>query len=144
MGRILILLRVDPRVSGSTRSENCAFMLLYHALLLEVLLQRSSCHLPWRSCRVAPLAPPDAAASACTGSCRQPDDLDSLDVLQERQRLVTALQPLLDEETFQLTWLPGQTWRELQTALRQNTYHVLHFPGHGGFDAQHAEASSHW
>jgi hypothetical protein len=73
------------------------------------------------------------------GVVASPRDLDPLDAIQEQQRLTAALQPLVSNGTFELTWLTGQTWRELQTALRQNAYHVLHFIGHGGFDRQLGE-----
>jgi WD40 repeat protein len=33
-----------------------------------------------------------------------------------------------------LTWIEGQTWRDLQRAMRQGRWHVFHFVGHGGFD----------
>jgi hypothetical protein len=73
------------------------------------------------------------------GMVASPRDLDRLDAIQEQQRLAAALQGLVRDGTFELTWLTGQTWRELQTALRQNAYHVLHFIGHGGFDMQLGE-----
>ena len=42
---------------------------------------------------------------------------------------------------MQLEWLPGQTWRDLHRAMRPNQgpWHVFHFVGHGGFDAQRDE-----
>jgi hypothetical protein len=38
-----------------------------------------------------------------------------------------------------LTWLPGQTWRDLQRAMRGGPWHILHFMGHGGFDRNRDE-----
>jgi WD40 repeat protein len=73
------------------------------------------------------------------GVVASPANLVRLDAVQEQQRLETALQPLLSQRLFELTWLIDPSWRELQTALRQHSYHVLHFIGHGGFDAARAE-----
>ena len=33
-----------------------------------------------------------------------------------------------------MTWLPGQTWRHIMTAMRRGPWHIFHFIGHGGFD----------
>ncbi len=33
-----------------------------------------------------------------------------------------------------LVWLEGQTWRDLQRAMRRGPWHIFHFIGHGGFD----------
>ncbi|HET8626882.1 MAG TPA: protein kinase, partial [Thermomicrobiales bacterium] len=33
-----------------------------------------------------------------------------------------------------LTWLEGQTWRDLHRAIRRGQWHVFHFIGHGGFN----------
>lgn len=33
-----------------------------------------------------------------------------------------------------LQWLSGQTWRDLQRAMRRGPWHVFHFIGHGGFE----------
>lgn len=66
-----------------------------------------------------------------------PSDLPALDVAQERQRMETALGQLAGR--FELHWVEGQTWRDLQTALRHGPWHVFHFVGHGGFDANLGE-----
>jgi WD40 repeat protein len=39
----------------------------------------------------------------------------------------------------ELTWLEGQTWRDLQRAMRGGPWHVFHFIGHGGFDPRSDE-----
>ncbi len=66
-----------------------------------------------------------------------PSDLPALDVAQERARMESALGPLGDR--FELHWVEGQTWRDLHAALRQGPWHVFHFVGHGGFDANLGE-----
>ena len=35
---------------------------------------------------------------------------------------------------MEVSWLEGQTWRDLQKAMRGGPWHVFHFVGHGGFD----------
>ncbi|HEX2701154.1 MAG TPA: CHAT domain-containing protein [Acidimicrobiales bacterium] len=66
-----------------------------------------------------------------------PSDLPALDVQQERARMETALGRL--DGRFELHWVEGQTWRDLQGALRAGPWHAFHFVGHGGFDANLGE-----
>lgn len=68
------------------------------------------------------------------GVIASPSDLKPLNTAVERQRLETALASLRSAGLVDLQWLPGQTWRDLQRALRGGPWHVLHFIGHGGFD----------
>jgi formylglycine-generating enzyme required for sulfatase activity len=69
------------------------------------------------------------------GMVASPEGLEELDVPLEKQRVETALKRLQADGLVELVWLPGQTWRELQRALRRETWHIFHFIGHGGFDA---------
>jgi hypothetical protein len=73
------------------------------------------------------------------GMIASPSGTAPLDVKHEQQRMDEALRQLQDQGTVTLDWLPGQTWRELQQALRRGTYHVFHFVGHGGFDPRKDE-----
>ena len=66
-----------------------------------------------------------------------PNDLPALDVEQERHRMEAALGQLAGR--FELHWVEGQTWRDLQAALREGPWHAFHFVGHGGFDANLGE-----
>jgi hypothetical protein len=66
-----------------------------------------------------------------------PNDLPALDVEQERHRMEAALGQLAGR--FELQWVEGQTWRDLQAALRRGPWHAFHFVGHGGFDANLGE-----
>ena len=68
------------------------------------------------------------------GMVASPTNLAQLDVAQERRRVEEALAGLRDRGIVELTWLPGQTWRDLQQAIRREEFHVFHFVGHGGFD----------
>jgi tetratricopeptide (TPR) repeat protein len=68
------------------------------------------------------------------GVVASPSDLEPLDTGREQQRIETALRDLQREGLVTLTWLPGQTWRDLRRALSDDTWHILHFIGHGGFD----------
>ncbi|UCH93309.1 MAG: SUMF1/EgtB/PvdO family nonheme iron enzyme [Candidatus Aminicenantes bacterium] len=63
-----------------------------------------------------------------------PSDLPSLDVEREKQRIEEAINSLEKKGLVDLTWLPGQNWRELQRAMRHGPWHIFHFIGHGGFD----------
>jgi len=68
------------------------------------------------------------------GMAVSPRDLLPLDVTAEKQRVETALDGLRKAGLVTLTWLEGQTWRDLQRAMRHGPWHIFHFIGHGGFD----------
>jgi WD40 repeat protein len=68
------------------------------------------------------------------GMVALPSDRDPLDVEEEQQWLQAALVDLERTGRVRLTWIGGQTWRDLQRAMRQGRWHVFHFVGHGGFD----------
>jgi len=69
------------------------------------------------------------------GLVAAPSDLEGLDVERERNNMENALKRLQDERLLELVWVPGQTWRDLQNAMNQGPWHILHFIGHGYFDA---------
>lgn len=68
------------------------------------------------------------------GLVASPKDLPPLDVNNEKQRVEVALAGLSRRGLVELTWLEGQSWRDLQRAMRGGPWHVFHFVGHGGFD----------
>ena len=69
------------------------------------------------------------------GLIASPSDQEPLDVSRERQRVEDALKTLVQKGLVELTWWEeGQTWRDLQRAMRGGPWHVFHFVGHGGFD----------
>ena len=68
------------------------------------------------------------------GMIASPTDLPRLDVDRERQRIENAVQKLQKEGFLELTWLSGQTWRDLDEAMWGGPWHIFHFIGHGGFD----------
>lgn len=68
------------------------------------------------------------------GMVVSPTDLEPLAVDEEKRRVELAIDHLRDRGDVELVWLEGQSWRALQTALRDGAWHVLHFVGHGGFD----------
>ncbi len=69
------------------------------------------------------------------GMVASPRDLPPLNVDREKQRLEAAIAELRADKLIDLTWLQGQTWRDLQRAMRGGPWHIFHFIGHGGFDA---------
>jgi formylglycine-generating enzyme required for sulfatase activity len=68
-----------------------------------------------------------------------PRGLAALDVRSEKERLSQPLETLRQAGLVELHWLEGQTWRDLQRAMRQGPWHVFHFIGHGGFDSRREE-----
>ena len=65
-----------------------------------------------------------------------PNDYPKLDVEKEYQNLLKALGDLEGRGLVQLTRLEKATLANLQRQLRKDDYHIFHFIGHGGFDAQ--------
>lgn len=65
-----------------------------------------------------------------------PGDYEALDVEKEWQKLKDALRDLTANNSVTLERLDTATLGALRRQLRQKEYHVLHFIGHGGFDAQ--------
>lgn len=70
-----------------------------------------------------------------------PTDLEPLRTERERERMSRALAPLEARGLVKLTWLEGQTWRDLQHYMRGGPWHVFHFIGHGGFDGRVEEGA---
>ena len=68
-----------------------------------------------------------------------PTNLATLDVGAEVHKIRAALAGLEQSGQVQLTVVPNATLAELRRALRRGTFHVLHFIGHGGFNAVTAE-----
>jgi formylglycine-generating enzyme required for sulfatase activity len=73
------------------------------------------------------------------GMITSPLGLPALDIVREKQRIENAITDLRAHGLVDLTWLPGQTWRDLLRAMRQGPWHIFHFIGHGGFDAHTGE-----
>ena len=64
-----------------------------------------------------------------------PVDLDPLDVEHEQRRVEEAIGGLVAEGRFELQWLRGHTPEALQRELELSSWHIFHFVGHGGYDA---------
>lgn len=73
------------------------------------------------------------------GMVARPSDRSDLDVELEKQWLLEAVDELRTDGRVEVTWVPGQTWRELRRAMNQRQWHVFHFIGHGGFDPEIGE-----
>jgi hypothetical protein len=68
-----------------------------------------------------------------------PTDYPPLDVAQEWEKLRAALRPLEERGRIKLETITTATLEELQRCLRRGEYHIFHFIGHGGFDAQNRD-----
>ncbi|MFN8494027.1 MAG: SUMF1/EgtB/PvdO family nonheme iron enzyme [Caldilineaceae bacterium] len=73
------------------------------------------------------------------GMVVSPTDLAPLDIHVEKERVERALRGLQKLGLVELTWLEGNTWRDLQRAMRNGPWHIFHFIGHGGFDQRRDE-----
>ena len=66
----------------------------------------------------------------------EPVDYPPLDLAAEWARVAAALSDLTDAGTLAFTELAAPTLGELRGALLRDSFHVLHYMGHGAFDAQ--------
>lgn len=64
-----------------------------------------------------------------------PADLSPIDARAERSRLEAALRPHVDGGRIHLEWLDEVTWSNVHAKLLSAPWHVLHFIGHGSYDA---------
>jgi WD40 repeat protein len=69
------------------------------------------------------------------GIISSPRGLPPLDVEKEEDQLARALEPLIRAGRVELQWSPEATWSSLQDLLLAESWHVVHFIGHGDFDA---------
>ena len=67
----------------------------------------------------------------------EPVDYPQLDLEAEWAQVAAALGELTDAGALAFTELAAPTLGELRRALLRDTFHVLHYMGHGGFDQQH-------
>jgi hypothetical protein len=67
----------------------------------------------------------------------EPAGCPPLDLTAEWGQLTAALQVLTDSGSLAFTELITPTLSELRRVLSCDTFHVIHFMGHGGFDSRH-------
>jgi CHAT domain len=65
----------------------------------------------------------------------RPRDLPELDVEEEREHIAAAFASV-SSDLVEVNWLPGDGWHDISNALSREPWHVLHFVGHGGFNAE--------
>ncbi|HEX8345728.1 MAG TPA: CHAT domain-containing protein [Actinoplanes sp.] len=68
-----------------------------------------------------------------------PRGLAPLDVEKEKDDLAKALARPIDRGHVVVHWIEHTTWSALQDALLSDTWHVVHFIGHGDFDMDRDE-----
>ncbi len=73
------------------------------------------------------------------GLIASPANLRPIDVRAEQSTVERAVAGLVQRGLVELHWVEGQGWRDLRQAIRSEPWHVLHFMGHGGFDATAGE-----
>ena len=65
-----------------------------------------------------------------------PKDFVQLDVRQEVEKIRNALRDLVKRKQIEIDFLQHPTQSNLLQKLRYGNYHILHFVGHGGYDAR--------
>jgi CHAT domain-containing protein/SIR2-like protein len=70
------------------------------------------------------------------GVVSSPADYEQLDVARERANLQNALATLTESGAVELQWLERPTLGALLHALQTQTFHALHYVGHGTYDRE--------
>jgi CHAT domain len=65
-----------------------------------------------------------------------PSDMPDLAIDSERARLSDALAPLVDQRRIEIEWVEQASWESVHAKLLSQTWHVVHFTGHGDYDAK--------
>jgi site-specific DNA-cytosine methylase len=73
------------------------------------------------------------------GITSSPRGLSPLDVEKEQEQLAQALARLVGFGLVELHWAPAATWTDLHAILFEGPWHVVHYIGHGDFDAVREE-----
>jgi tetratricopeptide (TPR) repeat protein len=73
------------------------------------------------------------------GLVASPRGLSALDVETEKSHLAKALARPVAEGLAELVWVPEATWEGVHDQLLAREWHVVHFVGHGDYDAQAGE-----
>ncbi len=73
------------------------------------------------------------------GVVAAPRGLPALDVEAEQQHLEVALARPLAAGLVELTWAPDASWETIHDLMLEGTWHILHFVGHGDYDADNDE-----
>jgi CHAT domain/SIR2-like domain len=68
------------------------------------------------------------------GVISSPAEYEQLDVERERENLERALAGLISAGAVELHWLERPTLRALLKALKSQTFHAVHYIGHGTYD----------
>ena len=68
------------------------------------------------------------------GVVSSPADYEQLDVARERANLESALATLTESGAVELKWLESPTLASLLQALQSQTFHAMHYVGHGTYD----------
>ncbi len=64
-----------------------------------------------------------------------PTDYPSLDVQAEQRRVAESLKELTQQSLVEIMYLDTATLKQLRNALRENSFHIIHFIGHGDYVA---------
>ncbi|MBN1148352.1 MAG: PD40 domain-containing protein [Anaerolineales bacterium] len=75
------------------------------------------------------------------GVVANPEGTPGLSVQREKERMEKALYSLLSKRLVELYWLEEQTADALQSKLQESEWHILHFIGHGGYNARAGEGT---
>jgi hypothetical protein len=91
----------------------------------------------WQAARnQRPLRPIDAPIRVLA-IVASPKDLPALAVADEKEALSKALQSGIDMGLLELNWIEGtDTSRQVREAFRNETYHIVHFIGHGDYNSK--------
>jgi formylglycine-generating enzyme required for sulfatase activity len=110
---------------------------LYDATLKEYLCLSPDTLIARRIKPIQPARPPVAVDRVrILGMMAKPKGFSNLNVDVEKQKLEEVLSPLESQGRLELVWVQGQQSQDLQKHIRNGTWHIFHFIGHGEFNPE--------
>jgi CHAT domain len=159
--RLFEALFTDPQVAGVYRASNAVAAERGETLRIVLRLSASElATLPWESMfdpstgsyvsrreplvRYVPVpsSPPPLKVRLplrILALIASPRGLAQLDTEKEKDNLTRALQPMINSGSVAVEWLEHATWPAVQDLLLAESWHIIHFIGHGDFDIDRDE-----
>lgn len=136
--RLRLILKVDPGCVDLAHIQAQPWEYLFHRRQGRFpCLYRQSPLIRVLDVDAAPPPPPSDVLRVLVMASR-PDDLDHLDLEQELRHLRELSE---GHPTIEVEVLPEPSLAALRAALLEREVHVLHYMGHGGFDAETGEGT---
>ncbi len=141
-GGLRIKLRLNPRLSEMAQIQNLPWELLARPEDVGFLaLSPDRPIVRYLDVQEPVRSPPLPLRLRILLVSSQPADLPPLDLAEERRRLLAVRSIWKGRARLRIVPLPDASLAGLRQALQAETFHVLHFMGHGSLDPESGEGS---